>query len=180
MGARASSQPRQILGGQIGCCGKRGSLHIACRNERLNQYLEQLGKQSKVFDSAWLYREDILKDDEASKKRYHMMPRAESAQYVLIFQRNEIGEGRTNSRPTRRYLRIDWNRDGLAFFEVDSRLPDPMLVCSKDFEPPLTPSELLRELTKVENITFDADSWNSSAFSFHIIDQAKGTVYNYR
>mmetsp|Transcript_38309 Transcript_38309/g.110678 ORF Transcript_38309/g.110678 Transcript_38309/m.110678 type:complete len:178 (-) Transcript_38309:133-666(-) len=164
---------------QVGCCGKRGTSFALCRNDRLNAYLEQLAKQSKEFDSAWLYREEVV-----------LVPRTEQFQYIILYQRSEIKEPKAaaaqqQQQPAppervRRQLRLDWGRDGLSFMELDRRLPEELLIRSKVFQPGLGPSELLRELAELQARNFDSENWNSSNFCYHMIEQAAGKEYEYR
>eukprot|EP00411_Alexandrium_monilatum_P015958 CAMPEP_0175266498 /NCGR_PEP_ID=MMETSP0093-20121207/43364_1 /TAXON_ID=311494 /ORGANISM="Alexandrium monilatum, Strain CCMP3105" /LENGTH=183 /DNA_ID=CAMNT_0016561105 /DNA_START=8 /DNA_END=559 /DNA_ORIENTATION=+ len=181
-GNNSVSAPGGIGSSQVGCCGKRGGAFVLCRNERLNAYLEQLGKANKEFDSAWLYREEVT-----------VVPNLEQFTYILLFQRSEIkevnqqkeaaGEGKQPlALPgrVRRHLRFDWGRDGLAFMEIDRRLPEELLVRSKVFQPCLRPSDVLRTLVDLQSRTFDSETWNSSAFCYHMLGQAPGKEYEYR
>mmetsp|Transcript_37755 Transcript_37755/g.85166 ORF Transcript_37755/g.85166 Transcript_37755/m.85166 type:complete len:173 (-) Transcript_37755:175-693(-) len=172
MGA-TSSRKDSVVGGSSTsvCCGKRGHVFVVCRNDRLNSWLDQLSKQGKEFDSAWLYREEMA-----------LIPHMDHHQYILLYQRHEIKDGADGEWPdsVRRHLRLDWGRDGLSFMEVDRRLPEELLVRSKVFEPALKPAELLQELELVQTRSFDVESWNSSNFCFHMIEQAGGQEYEYR
>ncbi|CAE8677399.1 unnamed protein product [Polarella glacialis] len=145
--------------------------------DRLNSFLEQLELQDQEFDSAYLYRQEV-----------RIGPRMASQQYILLYQRTELvreqsaaGEASLLSpQKVRRELRIDWGRDGLAFTELDRRLSDDMLILSKVFDPPLKPSQLLKELSEVQGRFFDPEEWASYNFCFHMIDQAPGKEYEYR
>ncbi|CAE8612363.1 unnamed protein product [Polarella glacialis] len=161
----------------VGCCGSRANAAMLCFNDRLNSFLEQLELQDQEFDSAYLYRQEVRTG-----------PRMASQQYILLYQRTELvreqsaaGEASLLSpRKVRRELRIDWGRDGLAFTELDRRLSDDMLIRSKVFDPPLKPSQLLKELSEVQGRFFDPEEWASYNFCFHMIDQAPGKEYEYR
>mmetsp|Transcript_23210 Transcript_23210/g.54338 ORF Transcript_23210/g.54338 Transcript_23210/m.54338 type:complete len:172 (-) Transcript_23210:169-684(-) len=165
----------------VGCCGKRGNAFVLCRNDRLNACLEQLSKQNKEFDSAWLYREEL-----------RFLPETDQFQYILLYQRSEIKERKADPSSNggarqlalpervRRQLRLDWGRDGLSFMELDRRLPEELLVRSKQFKPTLTPSELLKTLSELQSRNFDSENWNSSSFCYHMFEQAAGQEYEYR
>mmetsp|Transcript_75474 Transcript_75474/g.233485 ORF Transcript_75474/g.233485 Transcript_75474/m.233485 type:complete len:178 (-) Transcript_75474:108-641(-) len=177
MGGSNSGHAPYITG-QVGCCGKRGSSSVLCRNDRLNAYLEKLSEQGKEFDSAWMYREEVV-----------LAPHTEQFQYILLYQRSEIKEPKANGdgkqlfalqERVRRHLRLDWGKDGLAFMELDRRLPEELLVRSKVFHPSIRPTDLLRFLADLQTRNFDADLWNSSGFCYHMLGQASGKEYEYR
>mmetsp|Transcript_94155 Transcript_94155/g.269894 ORF Transcript_94155/g.269894 Transcript_94155/m.269894 type:complete len:172 (+) Transcript_94155:116-631(+) len=164
----------------VACCGKRDGI-AWCQNDRLNVYLENLAQQSKTFDSAWLYREELL---------LPISPRAcaPSPQYILLYQRSETKDGAAGGASgqalaperVRTQLRLDWSRDGLCFMETDRRLPEELLVRSKVLDPPLSPSALLSELAEVKGLIFDAEAWSSQQFCFKLMEMGTGREYDYR
>mmetsp|Transcript_79446 Transcript_79446/g.199660 ORF Transcript_79446/g.199660 Transcript_79446/m.199660 type:complete len:170 (-) Transcript_79446:50-559(-) len=168
--------------GTTACCGKRSDAFVFCRNERLNSYLEQMAKQCKEFDSAWLYREEPLIPKALAKPGDGPDLRP---QYILLLQRVEAKEPlETQAVPltakVRRQLKLDWSRDGLTFAELDRRLPESMLVRSKVYEPPLPPREVLAELAQVYMMSFDQETWSSSHFCLRIIGKGTGPEYAYK
>mmetsp|Transcript_36971 Transcript_36971/g.106704 ORF Transcript_36971/g.106704 Transcript_36971/m.106704 type:complete len:184 (+) Transcript_36971:185-736(+) len=164
------------------CCGKRAGAITFCRNDTLAAYLEELSKEEKVFHSAYIYREEYsLSAGPPSRSR----EQSTRHQYVLMYQRSELevtcvskdGSSSPESigrRPSmqrvRSFLRLDWGREGLTWILVDKRLPDALLVRSKVFSPPLKPSALAFEFGEIQLHCFDPDTWNSSHFCFHMLE----------
>ncbi|CAJ1331937.1 unnamed protein product [Effrenium voratum] len=154
------------------CCGPRSS-NTFCRNEFLDMHLSKLEEHDQEFDSAFLYQLQVKSNDVSDDR------------YTLLFQRTEQEAPKSAARAVvpqkvRHFLRLDWNPDGLAFDELNTRLPENLLVESKVFHRPLRPAELGHQLEEVQNKTFDIAEWNSNHFCQYLIAQVSGKAYQYR
>ncbi|CAK9023661.1 unnamed protein product [Durusdinium trenchii] len=156
------------------CCGARSS-NTSCRNEFLEIFLTKLEEKNQEFDSAFLYKLQIKSGADSQTPRYS-----------LLYQRMELSEAAENGvravvpQKVPRLLRLDWSPDGLAFDEMDARLPQTLLVQSKVFERPLRPGELLQQLGEVQDKFFSFDNWTSYDFCHYFMTQAPGKTYQYR